>query len=851
MDVETWPGFPAVQGEMADRLRAHEWGATPLGPIECWPQSLRTAVDLMLAARHPVYIAWGPELTSLFNDGYIPILGNKHPAALGKPCAELFAEVWHEFQPLVTATMAGEAQHFVDRPVALAGRPGLPMSWFTFSWTPLRDEAGRIAGIYCSATDTTEKVLVEQALRARSERDLRRSQTERERQRRLYEAILTNTPDLAYVFDLDHRFIYANEGLLRMWGRTWDEAIGKTCHELGYPDWHAAMHDREIEQVIATRQPIRGEVPFAGTFGRRIYDYIFVPVIDADGRVEAVAGTTRDVTESRQAEEALRESEARFRVMADAVPQIVWITDAEGRTEFFNRQWSDYTGVRYEPTTAAGVAANFVHPDDAEVTMTRFEEARRTGGSFLVEHRIRSKDGEYRWFLVRGEPHRDSSSGEIVRWFGASVDIHDRREAEAALRESEARWRGLFGRMQEGVEVDELVYDADGRAVDVRYLEVNPAWERQTGLPRETVVGRRMGEIFPAEEVAFWTEAFARVAETGKAADIERYVAPLGRWYEVIAYPFEPGRTAALVLDVTVRKAEEERRALLMREVDHRAKNALAVVGAALRLTRAPDVPTFQRIALGRISALARAQTLLAQDRWRGADLRTLVEGELAPFVGEVGPRVEVNGASVVLPPGAAQPVAMALHELATNAVKYGALSVATGRVSVSWRFDDEALGRLRLRWAEASGPPVDGPPLRRGFGSRVIEDTIRRQLGGEASLTWDAGGVACEITVPLWNAGDGGAAAQYGDGAERESAAGHAGDSLARAEQHVRDAEQGVARQRLIVEGISEHRHPRALAEARRVLAALQQTLQLALHHLRRERQMRGLDPWDGSHGH
>ena len=144
--------------------------------------------------------------------------------------------------------------------------------------------------------------------RKQSEEALRQSQASAERQRRLYEAILANTPDLAYVFDLRHRFIYANEGLLRMWGRSWDEAIGKNCLELGYPDWHAAMHDREIEQVIATRQPIRGEVPFTGTFGRRIYDYIFVPVLGPDGAVEAIAGTTRDVTERKHMEEALAEA---------------------------------------------------------------------------------------------------------------------------------------------------------------------------------------------------------------------------------------------------------------------------------------------------------------------------------------------------------------------------------------------------------------------------------------------------------------------------------------------------------------------------------------------------------------
>ena len=138
--------------------------------------------------------------------------------------------------------------------------------------------------------------------RMRAEDDLRRAQRESERQRRLYDTILSSTPDLVYVFDLDHRFTYANDVLLQMWGKTWDEAIGKNCLELGYEPWHAAMHDREIEQVVRTKQPIRGEVPFAGTFGRRMYDYIFVPILNTDGEVEAVAGTTRDVTERKQVE---------------------------------------------------------------------------------------------------------------------------------------------------------------------------------------------------------------------------------------------------------------------------------------------------------------------------------------------------------------------------------------------------------------------------------------------------------------------------------------------------------------------------------------------------------------------
>lgn len=132
------------------------------------------------------------------------------------------------------------------------------------------------------------------------------AQQTKDRDRLVYEAVLSNTPDLAYVFDLDHRFIYANERLLNLWGKTRHEAVGKTCLELGYEPWHAEMHDREIEQVKQTKLPIRGEVPFAGVLEARVYEYIFVPVLDTQGEVIAVAGTTRDVSERKEKEEELR-----------------------------------------------------------------------------------------------------------------------------------------------------------------------------------------------------------------------------------------------------------------------------------------------------------------------------------------------------------------------------------------------------------------------------------------------------------------------------------------------------------------------------------------------------------------
>lgn len=180
-------------------------------------------------------------------------------------------------------------------------QPGTGWKWVTARGQVQRNQTGRpsrFSGVVIDVTDWK-----------RAKEELARVTEESNRRKRLYETILSNTPDLAYVFDLKHRFVYANETLLRLWGRTYDEAIGKTCLELGYEPWHAALHGREIEHVKLTRQPLRGEVPFSGTFGPRIYDYIFVPVLGTNGEVEAVAGTTRDVTERKASEESLKDAD--------------------------------------------------------------------------------------------------------------------------------------------------------------------------------------------------------------------------------------------------------------------------------------------------------------------------------------------------------------------------------------------------------------------------------------------------------------------------------------------------------------------------------------------------------------
>ncbi|MBR0653912.1 HWE histidine kinase domain-containing protein [Plastoroseomonas arctica] len=221
--------------------------------------------------------------------------------------------------------------------------------------------------------------------------------------------------------------------------------------------------------------------------------------------------------------------------------------------------------------------------------------------------------------------------------------------------------------------------------------------------------------------------------------------------------PDGKGRLFGVNVDITERKDSEERQQLLMHEVDHRAKNVLAVVQAALRMTPKDDPHAYANAVQGRVAALARAHVLLAERRWAGASLQDLVASEVAtlhpggeaPPPDVAMPRVEAHGPEVTLAPPAAQALSMALHELATNATKYGALSVASGHLSVTWDVDP-ASGLLDLRWVETGGPPIAAVPERRGFGSRVIEAAIRDQLGGRFDRQWRATGLAFVIALPL-----------------------------------------------------------------------------------------------------
>jgi len=203
-------------------------------------------------------------------------------------------------------------------------------------------------------------------------------------------------------------------------------------------------------------------------------------------------------------------------------------------------------------------------------------------------------------------------------------------------------------------------------------------------------------------------------------------------------------RVSGVTVDITERKRAEERQNLLTREVDHRAKNALALAQSIVRLTRADSVKEYAERVEGRINALARVHTILSLSSWQGAEIGKLISEEMAPYASSG--QVQSFGPEVGLQPRVAQTLALALHELLTNSAKYGALSTLSGRLSITWQTADD---KLVLTWQETGGPPVCEPTFR-GFGTRGLMASIESQLGGEALFDWRPEGLVCRLLVPI-----------------------------------------------------------------------------------------------------
>lgn len=479
-----------------------------------------------------------------------------------------------------------------------------PDCWVVFSGVPLPG-----GGVAVTVKDISDRKRYEEQLAAEIEERKLAEQNALDITSRL-DGVLQSTTDCVLMLDPDYRIKFANAKALAFMNTT-DQIFGKRISEV-FPSAVASMK-KYLDQAVTNNQTV-SFVQHLAVSAR----WVSATLYPSD---KGLTVFFRDVTEAKQHEEALAESERQFRELADAMPQLVWSADRGGNRYWFNKRWHAYTGVPLHKAKGWGWV-NCHHPDDQQSVKELVREGLRTKEPWEGTWRVRGKDGEYRWFLVRAVPVKDNK-GQVVKWFGTKTDI-----------------------------------------------------------------------------------------------------------------------TASI--------KDKEHQELLLHELNHRVKNTLAIIQSIGRQTTGDDVKDFRRLFENRLLALSKTHDLLTESDWNSGPLRQLIESEMAPYTMQMEPKpYTLLGPNIKLKPQVVVPLGMAIHELATNAAKYGALSVPGGHVVINWNVDNDGPRTLiRLLWSEGGGPTVE-QPTRKGFGTRLLRHSFQGDFGGNVILHYLPMGFQCVMEIP------------------------------------------------------------------------------------------------------
>jgi PAS domain S-box-containing protein len=503
--------------------------------------------------------------------------------------------------------------------------------------------------------------------------------------------------------------------------------------------WVGSESHEAHQRVMETGEPLSIETE------SRV---IGIPVeLNIFPRPDGLSVYFRDVSVRRRMQKELHDRDEILSLAERSAGIGIWDMDMETRLVRGTPQFFRIVGLQptNDPVPIDRLRA-LRHPDDRDAVVQNFRRAVEGGeDQYEAEYRIIRPDGEVRWIFGRGRVIRDHT-GAAIRYSGVDIDVTDRKRTEAALRDSEERYRSLIEN------ANDLVFTLD---LDFRITSANPAVKRMLGYAPEELIGTSLSQYVPANQIAKH-QAMLRQKLSGATEETRYEMQVIDRSGQVHTLETNSklsfdrgGRTSgihAIARDVTERKKYEEHLALTTRELSHRTKNILAVVQAMVHQIgkQTGTFAEFQRRLSGCVNALAHCHDLLVDSDWQGANLRELVARQLTAF-GLDERRIMAAGPSLSLAPQATQMVGLALHELATNAVKYGALTSPAGTVAIEWQYV-KPNGSIRLTWKEENGPLVM-PPTRRGFGHTVLE-RMAASLDGEVALEFAPEGVRWSLIV-------------------------------------------------------------------------------------------------------
>ncbi|MBA3828771.1 MAG: PAS domain S-box protein [Taibaiella sp.] len=412
-------------GEMGELIRATDWSVTPLGDPSTWPQSLRTMVPVMLDNPFGMYIAWGKEYTQLYNDSYRPILGeSKHPQAVGISSRETFSEIWHIIEPMFDGVMEGNPVGFPDFMLPLNRNSYVEECYFDFSYSPIRKDNREVGGILVTVIETTNRKRAEDALKKSEER---------------FRTMADNIPNLAWMANAD--------GWIYWYNKTWYDYTGTTESQMEGWGWQSVHDPGELPRVlekwqksIDSGQPFDMIFPIKNASGSfRQFLTRILPVHNNEGKIIQWFGTNTDITEQIETEQYLKESEERFRTMAEGTDIFIATSDETGNATYFNKQWTTLTGRSMEQLLHHGWY-DLIHEDDRQYFIDKYLAAFEKKENWKEEFLMLNKDEQYRWLLATGTA-RFLPDGSFAGYISSTIDITNRKNAEEKLKESERNLR--------------------------------------------------------------------------------------------------------------------------------------------------------------------------------------------------------------------------------------------------------------------------------------------------------------------------------------------------------------------------------------------------------------------------
>ncbi len=493
--------FLAGGGEAGELVRAFDWSRTPLGVPETWPDALRTGLAVCLNAAMPSAVYWGPDFITIYNDAWAQQQAGRHPWAMGRPAAESRGDIWHTIRPQFEEVVATGRGLSINAQMLPIQRAGGNESWWTYSLVPLYNHDGTVGGVLSQGFDITAQVRAEQY--------------HAQEISRLRDMFRQAPGAVAILSGPDHIYEIANESYFELVGQRRD-ILGKPL-AAALPEMAAQGFVDLLDKVFATGEPVVGrsvEVTInrgdTGAPERRHIDFVYQPIRDSNGAVSDIFVEATDVTERVLAEVTLRESEERFRLVADSAPVMLWMGDANGKCLYLNRAQRKFWGVAEKDVPTFDWNTT-VHPDDLDTLSQPFIKGMREQLGFSIEARYRRADGNWRTLRTNAHP-RFGPEGEFVGMVGVNVDVTEIREAEQALAESEARFRGITN------SIEQMIWST---LPDGYHDFFNDRWYEYTGVPYGSTDGEAWNGVFhPDDQQRAWN-VWRHSLDTGEPYHIE------------------------------------------------------------------------------------------------------------------------------------------------------------------------------------------------------------------------------------------------------------------------------------------------------------------------------------------